>query len=166
MSNDTPVRRRRYSQMDLKSAPAIPQELVANQYDRHQIQGLLDALPNNIYNAGVKVRQAEDHLDKLTEELKVCKAKHQLEASAKATPQTENLTAAEDRKAYVITQKDVQSLEGRIITAKGDMVIARLQEERLQNFFTSIRKHANLLISEDENTRAGVKWSKDERNTE
>jgi len=154
---------RRYRKMDLKAAPELPQELLARQYDRFQIQALLDALPNNIYNAGIQKQQITDKLERLKQALSVEKAKYQLEASAGASEETQRLGAVDDRKAWVTSRPSVMKLENDIIKAKGDLAVASLQVERLQNFFTSIRKHANLIISQDELDRATDRWKQPER---
>lgn len=150
----------KYRSISVKEVQIIPEAVADSRFNRHTIQGLLDQCPKWIYQAGLIINSCDKALSKLKQELKVDMAKYQLEASAKKD--VKGFSSDSDRKAYVDTQESVKQLNDRIILAQGDLTMAKLQKEKFENYFTAVRKHASLLISEDELTRADKYQGKQE----
>lgn len=145
-------RKTAYRTVSVRGVQIIPSAVAESAFDRPTLQGLLDQCPKWIYEAGHVQTKCDKALNELEDELKVAMAKHQLTASS--NKDNSGLSNAEDRKAYVTTQKDVMDLSNQIILAKADLANSKLQKEKYENYFTAVRKHASLLISEDELTRA------------
>lgn len=143
-------RRRRGSKLELNEVAALPEAIKDKRYDRHEIEGLLDSLPGTIAKADMALAQCENNLEQLEQDLKVMKAKYHLKASV--DKEELSLTNAEDRKAYVETQPDVIDMCNQIIVEKGNKAVLRIQLEKYDRLFTSIRKQANMIISEDQLT--------------
>lgn len=105
-----------------------------------EIRGLLATLPQAKYKAGVEVADAQKKVDQAKQTLDVELAKRHLEARS-----MDDLTSDGDRKAYAKNHSDVQKADTALITARGDLKIAELKWERLDDFFIGVRKAASLL---------------------
>lgn len=110
-------------------------------YDDAQVRQLLAALPNSIWKAGKAVDNADTDLAKLKQQLKVELAKAHLTARTMDT-----LKSNDDRKAWAVTRPEIIKLEEDIIAADGKLSGARLNFDRLENWFTAVRKIASMLI--------------------
>lgn len=111
-----------------------------------QIRRGLSSLPDDIANKRLKVQEVESQLSEAKHNLKVVKAEEHLKAR-----NDPKLTSNDDRKAYVDTNERVNEIEMKIITLDGKRAIAKIMEDRMIDWFNSLRKQSNLIIAiEDE----------------
>lgn len=126
-------------------------------YDDVQVKQLLAVLPNSMWKAGQARDQAEVKRDSLKHDLRVSLAKSHLLARNDPT-----LTSNDDRKAWAITQPEVMALETSIIEADGDLAAKRLNYDRLENWFTAVRKIASMMIDLDKASNNTSKYNHNE----
>lgn len=107
--------------------------------DPIQIQELLALLPKLIQKCEEKVQQADAALDIAEDYLEVAKAKAHLRAR-----NDEELTAAEDRKAFARTQPEVLEAHIAVINARRDLKLAQLMMRKYERYDTNVRKAANI----------------------
>lgn len=124
-------------------------------YDHEQVRQLLSTLPNNIWKAGRVRDEAEQKLAQLKQALKVELAKAHLVARAK-----KDLSSNDDRKAWAITRPEVMELEEAIIMADGELAAAKLNYERLDNWFTATRKVASMLMDIEKQVENTTKYGR------
>lgn len=117
----------------------LTQEADLELTDPFEIQRLLALLPKIIEKAEERIQQADNALETAQDGLDVAKAKAQLLAS-----ENSNLTAAPDRVAWARTQPDVTAAHTDVIAKKADVAVAKLKARKYENYYTSVRKAANI----------------------
>lgn len=111
-----------------------------------EIKRLLRALPPLIRDARQTAIKAEFELEKAKLETKKQFAIAGMKASTNKA--SLGLTSAEDRKAWVISQPDVEKAEVAEIFAKSNVLIAQSDQTYMENVFAAVRKVANLMEDE------------------
>jgi hypothetical protein len=89
--------------------------------------------------------------------LEVLKAQYHIRARA-----NDELTAADDRKAWVMTQFDVHDAELVYLTAQADYKGAELKYEAVDDLFSAVRKLANMRIADNESVNNANKYERSE----
>lgn len=107
--------------------------------DPIEIRRLLALMPKLIFKSEAEAVEADTVLGQASNALEVAKAKAQLEAGT-----IDELTAAEDRKAWARTRPGVMEAELVVLNAKADLKLAQLSLKKYENYFVSVRKAANI----------------------
>lgn len=111
-----------------------------------EIKRLLRALPPLIRDARQTAIKAEFALEEAKLKTKQAFAKAGLKASTQKDAL--GLSSAEDRKAWVITQPEIEKAEVEEIFAKSNALIAQSDQTYMENVFAAVRKTANLMEDE------------------
>lgn len=117
----------------------LSQEADLELTDPMEIQRLLALTPKLIQKCEEKVQQADALLDIAEDHLEVEKAKAHLQAR-----NDDELTAAEDRKAFARTQPQVMEAQVAVINARRDVKLAQLMMRKYERYDTNVRKAANI----------------------
>lgn len=132
----------------------LSQEADLELTDPFEIQRLLALLPKIIEKAEERIQQADNALENAQNGLDVAKAKAQLLAS-----ENTSLTAAPDRVAWARTQPDVMETHIDVINKKADVAVAKLKARKYENYYTSVRKAANIFEVLETASMAQQKYS-------
>lgn len=122
--------------------------------DHHEIVRLLALTPKLVMKCEEAVQRADEALDRAQDSLDVEKAKMHLKAS-----EDSSLTAAPDRVAWARTQPSVTKAHIAVINAKAELKICQLRARKYENYFTSIRKAANIFETLENAAMARQKYS-------
>lgn len=117
----------------------LTQEADIELVDHHEIVRLLALVPKLITKCEEAVQRADESLDRAQDTLDVEKAKMHLKASEDSA-----LTAAPDRVAWARTQPSVIQAHIAVIKAKAELKMCQLRARKYENYFTSVRKAANI----------------------
>lgn len=132
---------------DLKAITTIKPK----QFDINTVATMISATPSRKWNAAQAVVTATLHKKELEAELKKLKAMKMLEAS-QATKKG-RLSNADDRKAFVDNDVEVQVVEVDLINAEAELTAAKLGYECLDDIFTSGKKIMDWLSEQERATR-------------
>jgi len=131
------------------------------QFEIGAVANMITSLPERKWNAAQAIVSATDEKKNLEQQLKAKKASLMLEASHSGMKT--QLSNADDRKAYVDNNEDVQSLEVDLINAEANMLAAKLGYECLDSLFTSGKKIMDWLGEQEKATRDYSKYKNHER---
>jgi hypothetical protein len=118
---------------------SLKQEADIELTDPYEIQRLLALIPRLIFKCEEIVQNADQALELSQDALDLAKAKAELMASSDPT-----LSAAQDRKAWARTRPEVVDAISEVIAKKGEVKQAQLLARKYENYFTSVRKAANI----------------------
>lgn len=118
---------------------SLSQEADIELTDPYEIQRLLALIPKLIFKCEAIVQTADGELEDAQDALDLEKAKAELQASADPT-----LSAAQDRKAWARTRPEVIKAIDNVIAKRGELKQAQLLAKKYENYFTSVRKAANI----------------------
>lgn len=130
----------------MSTSRSIDEAKLGKEWTLVEIKKLLRAIPPLIREARQVAIQKEFDLERAKLETKKAYAIAQLKASTNKT--SLGLTSAEDRKAYVVTQPEVEKAEVEEIFAKSNALIAQSDQAYMENVFSAVRKTANLMEDE------------------
>jgi hypothetical protein len=117
------------------------------QFEGGAIANMIASLPERKWNAAQAIVDFTDESKQLKQYIKGIRATKMMEASSDA--HKARLSNAEDRKAYVENDEEVQKAEIDLINAEAQLVAARLAYECLDDLFTAGKKIMDTIVKQD-----------------
>lgn len=121
------------------------------QFDIGTIATMITSTPNRKWNAAQCIVNATVQKKQLESTIKRLKAVRMLEASSSA--KKDKLSNADDRKAYVDNDPEVQATEIELINADAELTAAKLGYECLDDLFTAGKKIMEYLVEQEKATK-------------
>ena len=115
------------------------------EFSLEEINRFLATLPKTIYDYSMAEKKALRASKQAEINLKRILAKNMALAR-----RDDELSAAEDRKAFAQNQPDTVEAEDANLEARNEYEVAVVRREYIENLFTSVRKAANIVLSETE----------------
>jgi hypothetical protein len=119
---------------------------IAKEWTLVEVKRLLRDTPSKIRQFRQRAIKAEFELEKAKLNTKKVYAVLQLKAST--NKETLGLSSADDRKAWVLTQPEIEEAEIAEIEAKSTALLAQSDQTFYENLFSAVRKTANLMEDE------------------
>jgi hypothetical protein len=127
------------------------------QFDIFTISTMISSLPERKWNAAQAVVNNTIAKKAADQSLKVARAKAGLTASTRKVEL--ELASADDRRAWVDSQDEVQDAEIDAIDAEAELIAAKLAYECLDDLFTAGKRIAQYLVEQDKQTKEFERFS-------
>ena len=117
------------------------------QFEGGAVAHMISSIPERKWNAAQSIVNGTDETKQLKQQIKACRAVKMMEASSDALKT--RLSNADDRKAYVENDEEVQTLEVDLINAEANLVAARLAYECLDDLYNAGKKIMDTIVKQD-----------------